>query len=123
MKLKERILFINQTLDELYPDPPIPLDHKDPYTLLVAVLLSAQCTDARVNKITPSLFAMASDAQTMAKRTVEQINKIVRPCGLAPRKATAIHELSKILIEKYEGKVPSCFDALEELPGVGHKTA
>ena len=123
MKLKERILFINQTLDELYPDPTIPLDHKDPYTLLVAVLLSAQCTDARVNKITPSLFAMASDAQTMAKRTVEQINKIVRPCGLAPRKATAIRELSKILIEKYEGKVPSCFDALEELPGVGHKTA
>jgi endonuclease-3 len=123
MKLGGRINLIDRILNELYPDPPIPLDHKDPYTLLVAVLLSAQCTDARVNKVTPGLFVLADNPLTMSKKTVEAINGIVRPCGLAPRKAQAIHGLSKILIEKYGGAVPSTFEELEELPGVGHKTA
>ncbi len=123
MRLKERANQIDHMLNELYPDPAIPLDHKDPYTLLVAVLLSAQCTDARVNKVTPKLFALADNPQTMSGKTVESINEIVRPCGLAPRKAQAIHGLSEILIEKHGGEVPSSFDELEELPGVGHKTA
>ena len=123
MKLKERIEFIDQKLDELYPNPPIPLDHSDPYTLLIAVLLSAQCTDARVNKVTPKLFHLADTPEKMASKSVDKINEIVRPCGLAPRKANAIHGLSKILLEKYNGSVPNTFDALEELPGVGHKTA
>jgi len=123
MNLGERIQFIDRKLDELYPDPPIPLDHQDPYTLLVAVLLSAQCTDARVNKITPSLFELADSPKDMAKCSVDQINSIVRPCGLAPRKAQAIRDLSSILVEQYKGVVPSSFEALESLPGVGHKTA
>jgi endonuclease-3 len=123
MNLGERIQFIDRKLDELYPDPPIPLDHQDPYTLLVAVLLSAQCTDARVNKITPSLFELADNPKDMAKCSVDQINSIVRPCGLAPRKAKAIRDLSSILVEQYKGVVPSSFEALESLPGVGHKTA
>ena len=123
MNLGERIQFIDRKLDELYPEPPIPLDHQDPYTLLVAVLLSAQCTDARVNKITPSLFELADNPKDMAKCSVDQINSIVRPCGLAPRKAQAIRDLSSILVEQYKGVVPSSFEALESLPGVGHKTA
>ena len=123
MNLGERIQFIDSKLEELYPDPPIPLDHKDPYTLLVAVLLSAQCTDARVNKITPSLFELADNPKDMATHSVDQINSIVRPCGLAPRKAKAIRDLSSILIDQYQGVVPSSFEALESLPGVGHKTA
>lgn len=110
-------------LEELYPETPIPLDHKDPYTLLVAVLLSAQCTDERVNQITPALFELADNPQDMAQQAVEKIQEIIRPCGLSPRKAKAISELSKILIEKHGGEVPQDFDALEELPGVGHKTA
>ena len=123
MNLGERIQFIDRKLEELYPDPPIPLDHKDPYTLLVAVLLSAQCTDARVNKITPSLFELADNPKDMATHSVDQIDSIVRPCGLAPRKAKAIRDLSSILIDQYQGVVPSSFEALESLPGVGHKTA
>jgi endonuclease-3 len=123
MKLRERVDWIDRTLDELYPAPPIPLDHKDPFTLLVAVLLSAQCTDARVNKVTPELFALADNPFDMSKKTVEAINHIVRPCGLAPRKAQAILGLSEILLQKHEGAVPSTFEELEELPGVGHKTA
>lgn len=123
MKLRERAEFIDQKLDVFYPDPPIPLDHTDSFTLLLAVLLSAQCTDARVNLVTPTLFALASDSRRMAMQSVEAINAIVRPCGLAPRKAAAIQGLSKILVEQYEGEVPSSFEDLEKLPGVGHKTA
>ncbi|HAU59332.1 MAG TPA: endonuclease III, partial [Opitutae bacterium] len=123
MKLKERVAFIDQKLEELYPDPPIPLDHVDPYTLLIAVLLSAQCTDARVNKVTPALFQLASTPEEMAQRSVDEINAIVRPCGLAPRKAKAIHELSHLLIKRHKAQVPESMDALEALPGVGHKTA
>jgi endonuclease-3 len=123
MNLRERVQYIDRTLNELYPQPPIPLDHQDEYTLLVAVLLSAQCTDERVNKITPSLFELADNPTDMAKQSVDQINAIVRPCGLAPRKAQAIRNLSSILINEYGGKVPSSFEELESLPGVGHKTA
>ena len=123
MKLKERVTFIDRKLEELYPDPPIPLDHVDPYTLLIAVLLSAQCTDARVNKVTPALFQLASTPKKMAQRSVDEINAIVRPCGLAPRKAKAIHELSHLLIKRHKAQVPKSMDALEALPGVGHKTA
>ena len=119
MKLKERVSQIDGMLNELYPAPPIQLDHKDPYTLLVAVLLSAQCTDARVNKVTPKLFALADNPLEMSRQTVEAINEIVRPCGLAPRKAQAIQGLSGILIDKHGGSVPSTFDELEELPGGG----
>lgn len=122
-KLKERVEYIDQKLNELYPNPPIPLDHKDPYTLLIAVLLSAQCTDARVNKVTPSLFKLASTPNKMAALTIDEINQIVRPCGLAPRKANAIHQLSEILIRKHHSKVPQSLAELEDLPGVGHKTA
>ena len=123
MTKKERGTYVGRRLDELYPNPPIPLDHKDEYTLLLAVLLSAQCTDVRVNKTTPTLFALADEPNSMAKLTVETIDTIVRPCGLSPRKATAIRDLSRILIVKHEGRVPDSFEALEELPGVGHKTA
>ena len=123
MKLKERIEYIDKKLNELYPDPPIPLDHSDPYTLLIAVLLSAQCTDARVNRVTPALFDLANSPQAMAEQSIDKINSIVRPCGLAPKKAKAILGLSKILLEKHDASVPNCFVALEELPGVGHKTA
>lgn len=123
MNLRERIVYIDQTLDQLYPNPPIPLNHRDPYTLLIAVLLSAQCTDERVNKITPALFDLADQPEIMAKQSVDRINAIVRPCGLAPRKAQAIHDLSIIINEKHKGEVPGNFEDLEELPGVGHKTA
>jgi len=123
MLKNERVEFILNKLQSLYPKPPIPLDHKDPYTLLVAVLLSAQCTDERVNKITPALFKLADNPYDMAQQSPEAINKIVRPCGLAPRKANAIHRLSEILIEQHSGDVPENMEALEQLPGVGHKTA
>ena len=120
---KEKSKYIIETLEALYPETPIPLDHKDPYTLLVAVLLSAQCTDARVNTVTPSLFALADNPFEMAGQPVEKIQQIIRPCGLSPKKAAAISQLSQILVEKYNGDVPQSFAALEELPGVGHKTA
>ncbi len=120
---KEKAAQIAAILDELYPEVPIPLHHQDPYTLLIAVLLSAQCTDERVNKITPKLFALADNPFDMAKQDVAVIEDIIRPCGLAPRKAKAISELSKILVDKYEGRVPEDWQALESLPGVGHKTA
>ncbi len=123
MNKQERITFVINTLKEKYPSIPSPLDHKDPYTLLVAVLLSAQCTDVRVNKITPLLFAKADNPYDMVKMTVEEIKEIIRPCGLSPMKSKGIHGLSHILIEKYDGKVPQDFMALEELPAVGHKTA
>ena len=110
-------------LEELYPETPIPLDHKDAYTLLVAVLLSAQCTDVRVNLITPDLFALADNPYDMAKVPVERIQEIIRPCGLSPAKSAAISKLSKILVEEHGGEVPASFEALEALPGVGHKTA
>lgn len=123
MLKKEKGQKIKKILGDLYPAPGIPLKHKDPYTLLIAVLLSAQCTDARVNTITPALFQKADTPKKMASVPVSEIEEIIRPCGLAPRKAKAISELSKILIEKHQGKVPCSFEALEELPGVGHKTA
>lgn len=123
MKKSERINFIIDTLEELYPNPPIPLNHKDAYTLLIAVLLSAQCTDERVNKITPALFSVADNPYDMIKLSVEEIADIIRPCGLSPMKSKGIYGLSKILIEKYDGQVPNSFSALEELPAVGHKTA
>lgn len=123
MKKKERVKHIYQRLRELFPEVPIPLDHQDHYTLLIAVLLSAQCTDVRVNLVTPHLFAKANNPYDMAKLSVEEIEEVIRPCGLAPRKAKAIWELSRILVECYEGKVPESFEALEALPGVGHKTA
>lgn len=119
----ERAATIDRRLAELYPETPVPLDHKDAYTLLIAVLLSAQCTDKRVNLVTPALFKMADNPAAMAKRTVEEINAIVRPCGLAPRKAQAIRRLSELLLERHGGQVPRTFAELEELPGVGHKTA
>jgi len=123
MLKQERADYVLQRLEELYPETPIPLDHSNPFTLLVAVLLSAQCTDARVNIVTPALFALADSAEKMRHLTVAQIDAIVRPCGLAPRKATAIQGLSEILVEKHGGEVPNDMAALEELPGVGHKTA
>jgi len=114
---------IHKILDELYPEFEVPLDHEDPYTLLVAVLLSAQCTDVRVNQVTPRLFARASDARAMARVPVDEIRSIIRPCGLSPSKSKAIKELSRILADQYGGEVPRSFEALEALPGVGHKTA
>lgn len=123
MNRNERAKFVIDKLESLYPETPIPLDHKDNYTLLVAVLLSAQCTDVRVNQVTPHLFALADNAFDMANIPVEKIMEVIRPCGLAPRKSQAISDLSNILIEKYQGEVPDSFDALEALPGVGHKTA
>ena len=123
MLKSERAKFIQQRLNELYPNPPIPLEHQSSFQLLVAVLLSAQCTDKRVNEVTPSLFAIASDAHAMLKVPTEQIYKIIRPCGLAPKKSAAISELSRILVEKYDGEVPENLLELEMLPGVGHKTA
>lgn len=119
----ERANYILHRLEELYPETPIPLDHTNAFTLLVAVLLSAQCTDVRVNLVTPALFELADSAAKMARLSVEEIDGIVRPCGLAPRKASAIRGLSEILLAKHGGEVPADFDALEELPGVGHKTA
>lgn len=123
MNKKERVAFVINTLNELYPTIPVPLDHKNPYTLLIAVLLSAQCTDVRVNKITPLLFAVADNPYDMVKLTVEEIRDIIRPCGLSPMKSKGIHGLSQILIDKYDGYVPQGFKELEELPAVGHKTA
>ncbi len=119
----ERARYIHQRLEELYPETPIPLDHHDDFTLLIAVLLSAQCTDVRVNKITPRLFARANNPFDMAKVTVEEIREIIKPCGLSPKKSQAISNLSMIIIQKHGGKVPRSFEELELLPGVGHKTA
>ncbi len=123
MTKKEKVEFILETLEQLYPEVPIPLDHKDAYTLLIAVLLSAQCTDARVNTITPHLFAAADNPADMVKLSIDQIREIIKPCGLSPAKSKAIHGLSVILNEQYDGEVPDTFEALEALPGVGHKTA
>lgn len=123
MKRAEKAARIARILDELYPDPPVPLDHEDPYTLLVAVLLSAQCTDARVNLTTPKLFARARTPRAMVKLSADQIREIIKPCGLSPAKSKAIRGLSEILLERYGGEVPADFEALESLPGVGHKTA
>ncbi len=123
MNKKEKINFVIKTLNNLYPEIPIPLDHNDPYTLLIAVLLSAQCTDVRVNKITPILFSKANNPYDMIKMSINEIQEIIRPCGLSPMKSKGIYGLSKILIEKYEGKVPASFESLESLPAVGHKTA
>lgn len=123
MNKKERVSFIASTLERLYPETPVPLDHSDAYTLLIAVLLSAQCTDVRVNKITPFLFERARTPQQMVTLSVEEIRDIIKPCGLSPFKSKAIHRLSEILLEKFNGEVPPCFEDLEALPGVGHKTA
>lgn len=123
MTKQEKVDFVINKLNELYPTVPIPLDHRDSYTLLIAVLLSAQSTDKRVNLTTPLLFAKADNPYTMSKLSVEEIREIIRPVGLSPMKAKAIHRLSEILIEKHQGEVPADFDALEALPGVGHKTA
>lgn len=119
----ERVDFIQKRLQELYPDPPIPLDHGDPYTLLVAVLLSAQCTDERVNRVTPELFDLARTPEAMAELEVPAIREVIRPCGLSPRKSKAIATLSRMLLDEHDGEVPRDIEALERLPGVGHKTA
>ncbi len=119
----ERSKYILKKLESLYPETPIPLDHNDPYTLLIAVLLSAQCTDLRVNKITPKLFKKAQTPSRMIQLSIEEIEDIIRPCGLSPQKSKAIWNLSKIILEKHQGIVPQTFEELEELPGVGHKTA
>ena len=123
MTKQEKVQFVIDTLADIYPNVPIPLDHKDPYTLLIAVLLSAQSTDVRVNQITPLLFAKADNPYAMVKLSEEEIREIIKPVGLSPMKAKGIYGLSKILIEKYNGEVPADIDALEELPAVGHKTA
>ncbi len=123
MNKQEKVHFVIETLNTIYPELPIPLDHKDPYTLLIAVLLSAQSTDVRVNQITPLLFEVADNPYDMVKLSVEEIREIIKPVGLSPMKSKGIHGLSQILIEKHNGKVPASFDALEELPAVGHKTA
>ncbi len=123
MNKKERVQFVINTLKDLYPTIPIPLDHKDPYTLLIAVLLSAQCTDVRVNQITPILFAKADNPHDMVKMTVEEIKEIIRPCGLSPMKSKGIYGLSQMIINEHNGEVPQSFEALEAMPAVGHKTA
>ena len=123
VKRSEKAERIGSILDELYALPPIPLEHEDPYTLLIAVLLSAQCTDERVNRITPLLFARAATPQAMRELSVDEIRDIIRPCGLSPAKSRAIHGLSQILLEQHGGRVPATFEELEALPGVGHKTA
>ena len=123
MTKKQKAIYVMEELEKLYPETPIPLDHSDPYTLTIAVLLSAQCTDERVNKITPILFKRANNPFDMVKLEVSEIQAIIRPCGLSPKKAKAIWGLSQILIDKYNGEVPQTFEQLEELPGVGHKTA
>ena len=123
MKKSEKVQFVIDKLEELYPTTPIPLDHTDAFTLLVAVLLSAQCTDKRVNNVTPELFELASTPEKMMIQDVDEIREIIKPCGLSPQKSKAIHRLSEILVEKYDGDVPADFEKLEELPGVGHKTA
>ncbi|PQJ19692.1 endonuclease III [Tenacibaculum sp. SG-28] len=123
MTKAEKVSFVINTLEKLYPETPVPLDHKDPYTLLIAVLMSAQSTDARVNTITPLLFEKADNPYDMIKLSVEEIREIIKPVGLSPMKSKGIHGLSKILIEKHNGEVPANFEDLEELPAVGHKTA
>ena len=123
MNKKNKVLYVIKKLDELFPEVPVPLHHNDPYTLLIAVLLSAQCTDERVNKITPILFEKANNPYDMVKLSVKQIKDIIRPCGLSPMKSKGIHGLSEIIIEKYNGIVPDNFTDLENLPSVGHKTA
>lgn len=123
MTRKEKAEFVVEELEKLYPETPVPLDHTDEYTLLIAVLLSAQCTDERVNQITPKLFAKANNPADMVKLEVDEIREIIKPCGLSPRKSKAIYDLSHILLDKHQGEVPQSFEALEELPGVGHKTA
>lgn len=119
----ERVAYIHNELQRLYPEPPIPLDHSDPYTLLVAVLLSAQCTDERVNKVTPALWQLADNCFDMSVQPVDAIQQIIRPCGLSPQKSKAIKGLSEILVDEYQGAVPDTLEQLEALPGVGHKTA
>jgi endonuclease-3 len=123
MTRSQRAAHVLRRLNELYPETPVPLDHRDAFTLLIAVLLSAQCTDVRVNQVTPALFGLASTPQDMMRVPVAAIQAIIRPCGLSPRKAAAISELSRLLVERHGGAVPADFDALEALPGVGHKTA
>jgi endonuclease-3 len=123
MRKQQRADHLRLRLEELYPETPIPLDHTSPYTLLIAVLLSAQCTDIRVNQVTPALFKLADTPEKMRHVSVDQIREIIRPCGLSPTKAAAISKLSKILIEEHHGEVPQSFEELEKLPGVGHKTA
>jgi endonuclease III len=123
MTKKEKAAYVIDKLEELYPKVPVPLDHTDAYTLTIAVLLSAQCTDVRVNQITPLLFAKANNPYDMIKLSIEEIREIIKPCGLSPAKSKAIYNLSHILIDKYDGEVPESFEGLEELPGVGHKTA
>jgi endonuclease-3 len=123
MLKQQRVDYILQRLQELYPETPVPLDHRDPYTLLVAVLLSAQCTDERVNQVTPRLFALADNPRDMAALEVKEIEDVIRPCGLSPQKSRAIKRLSEILIGEHDGEVPADIAALERLPGVGHKTA
>ena len=123
MDKKNKVKYLIKELENLFPEVPIPLNHKDPYTLLIAVLLSAQCTDERVNQITPNLFEKAVNPYDMINLTIEEIKEIIRPCGLSPMKSKGIYGLSKIIIEKHNGVVPKTFEDLEELPGVGHKTA
>jgi endonuclease III len=123
MSKSERVAYIDATLEKLYPNPPVPLDHKDPFTLLIAVLLSAQCTDERVNQVTPALFKEADNPLAMSAMAIDDIRTIIRPCGLSPQKSKAIKRLSEILLDEHDGAVPQDFDALERLPGVGHKTA
>lgn len=123
MNKKERVAFIAETLERLYPETPVPLDHTDAYTLLIAVLLSAQCTDERVNKITPALFERARTPQDMVNVSIDEIREFIKPCGLSPFKSKAIHGLSVIILEQHGGEVPQSFEELEALPGVGHKTA
>ncbi|MFN6130928.1 MAG: endonuclease III [Planctomycetota bacterium] len=123
MNRKERATIVHHRLNELYPETEVPLDHQDPYTLLVAVVLSAQCTDKMVNRVTPSLWNLADNPYDMSRQSVERIRKVIQPCGLSPQKSKAIRELSKILVDKHEGTVPQSFEDLEKLPGVGHKTA
>ncbi|MFM7104605.1 MAG: endonuclease III domain-containing protein, partial [Flavobacteriales bacterium] len=123
MNKKEKCAYVLRELERLFPNPAIPLDHSDAYTLLIAVLLSAQCTDARVNIVTPHLFAKASTPEEMVRLSVEEIREIIRPCGLSPAKSKNIHRLSEILLDEYNGQVPNDMSKLESLPGVGHKTA
>ena len=123
MKKMERVKYIISYLDSIYPDTPIPLTHQNHYELLIAVLLSAQCTDERVNQVTPSLFALANNPDMMIKLSSQKIYEIIKPCGLGPKKSKAIYDLSNILVREYKSQVPESFEALESLPGVGHKTA
>ncbi len=123
MRKRDKAKRIAAQLEELYPDTPVPLDHRDPYTLLVAVLLSAQCTDKRVNQVTPDLFARAATPEAMVRLTVDEIREIIRPCGLSPTKARNIHALSRLVLDEHSGEIPQTLETLERLPGVGHKTA